>query len=230
MNWLLAIITFLFAIGPAVVNATQYRFPDLYSVSAIQEEMFSISARTTLIVADILVIVVTVYSTWKGGSRRLGISGRLSLADILLYNGIKYFIVLLGLNIAAVVMAHLTVTSGGQSYITPVSEPLTAIFICHFLIDLQSANRGSMALEEGSPESVELADQGGTLRFASRMIGSLGGSARPEWDDADADDISGTYEEGWADSGDGSSRIEGTSPTGDGVEEKGGNSEVHCNA
>ncbi|KAI0640673.1 hypothetical protein C8Q79DRAFT_930345 [Trametes meyenii] len=256
MNWILAAITFLFAMGPAAVNAarivwpqTQFRFSDLEvgAISALQNEILSIAARTTLMIADVLVIVVTIYSTWKTGSRRIGgVTGRLTLADILLYNGssksrltgdtstgIKYFVVLLGLNIATVVMAHLTFTDGGESYITPISEPLTAIFICHFLIDLQSANRGSMALDSGSPESTELVDQGGTLRFASRMIGSLGGSARIEWDEVDADpdeegNSFGTSAGGHADSDDEPSGVGGTLPTGHEVEEKGGDLEKYC--
>ncbi|KAI0674558.1 hypothetical protein C8Q78DRAFT_989459 [Trametes maxima] len=146
MNWMLSAVVFLLSEAPIV----QY--------------------RTSVILADILVIVVTVAATWRQGAPRIGTS---SLGTTLLYN--------------AVVLTHLSIAIVAQqaSYITGVAEPLTAILVSRLLLDLQAANRGS------GPNSQILDSSGsanGTLKFA-RVMGSLGTSERLETGNFELDGI-----------------------------------------
>ncbi|KAI0351299.1 hypothetical protein OH77DRAFT_943762 [Trametes cingulata] len=94
-----------------------------------------------------------------------------------MYNGAAYFIALIIFNVA-----HLTLTL--LSYDTPLTQasqvntlkdPVTGILTCRLLLALQSAN--VEALNTSSP-SASSADAGAndTLRFASRLIGSIGSS------------------------------------------------------
>ncbi|KAI0675651.1 hypothetical protein C8Q78DRAFT_1005790 [Trametes maxima] len=195
MRWTLAAIVFALGSGPAIVNFTEYR----YGITGANRELCTPSlvssvSRTSLIVSDILVIIVTIVGTWRRGSVHIGRPGKSSLGDVLLYNGAR---VLLILNILQVVLTHLSLGTVSQqaSYITTISEPLTAIFISRFLIDLQAANRSSAELGThtfGSlPPGIDT-DGGadaGTLRFASRVIGPLGASTR--LDDESAASVSG---------------------------------------
>ncbi|KAI0689844.1 hypothetical protein C8T65DRAFT_746004 [Cerioporus squamosus] len=107
----------------------------------------SILARASLIVADAILIVVT----WMKLSRRGGATES-SFVHVVLRDGTIYFICLLILN-----TLHLSFTVA--SIATPVfslrpvsnvivfSEPLTAILISRFMLNLQSVNRKALQLE-----------------------------------------------------------------------------------
>ncbi|KAI0675654.1 hypothetical protein C8Q78DRAFT_1005807 [Trametes maxima] len=195
-NWFLATATFLLALGPAAVNLTRYGF-DLTGANLLtlgcktsndatmlQGNILSAVSRTSLILSDTLVIGVTVAMTWRRGATLAWQGVGTSLSDLLLNHGIKYYAVLLCLNILQVVLTHLDIGTVSQqaSYISTVSEPLTAIFISRFLLDLQSANQTSLELCSGAGENPLTANTDGTLRFAarSRVIGSLGASTAPD--------------------------------------------------
>ncbi|KAI0640700.1 hypothetical protein C8Q79DRAFT_435413 [Trametes meyenii] len=137
MSWTLSSIVFVLSIGPAAINFLEYGY-GLSGVNVLttgcqgfdtltrrEGEMLSIVSRTTLIAADFLVIVTTVTATWKRGTPYTLRRRQPSLGDILLYNGIKYFAVLLTLNILQVVLTHLSVGEVSQqaSYITVISDP-----------------------------------------------------------------------------------------------------------
>ncbi|KAI0640683.1 hypothetical protein C8Q79DRAFT_881028, partial [Trametes meyenii] len=166
MSYPLAALVFLLSVGPAVVNFTVFKYGITgqnvltigcqggSSVPRQPAQMYrvylvSIVSRTSLIVADILVIVITIATTRRRGTPHLGRPGKATLGDVLLYDGIKYFAVLLTLNILQVVLTHLSVSTSlpPADYLT-VREPhrLTAIFISRFLLDLQSANQATRAL------------------------------------------------------------------------------------
>ncbi|KAI0676161.1 hypothetical protein C8Q78DRAFT_1075089 [Trametes maxima] len=190
LNYPLAVLVFLLSVGPAVVNFTVFHYGITgQNVLTIGCQGGSSVPRqpaqmTSLIAADILVIVITIATTRRRGTPHLGRPGKATLGDVLLYDGIKYFAVLLTLNILQVVLTHLSIKIISQqgSYIAQISDPLTAIFISRFLLDLQSANQASRALGTqtlGSFPVGSMPAQEGTLRFTSRVIGSLGGSAQP---------------------------------------------------
>ncbi|KAI0759536.1 hypothetical protein BD413DRAFT_617711 [Trametes elegans] len=224
MNWPLAGIVFLLSVGPSAVNFAQFALgirgenvltlgcqgitapPPTHADSIMSVLSSCLSNRTdlltspqttTLILADIMVIGVTVAKTWRGSSLRIDKGGVSSLGDVLLYNGIKYFAVLLCLNISQVILTHLSIDVVSQqgSYIVIISDPLTAIFICRFLLDLQSANQTSLQLGTQRTERDADADPDGTLVFAShRVIGTIGGSTRPDWGSGGACEAAGSAE------------------------------------
>ncbi|KAI0642053.1 hypothetical protein C8Q79DRAFT_1013933 [Trametes meyenii] len=86
-------------------------------------------------------------------------------------------IVLFVLNLASVVLTHLSVGEISQraSYITLFSEPLTAIFISRFLLDLQLASRGSTEVDTHTLNPSP--DVEGSLRFAAAI--ATFGAAEP---------------------------------------------------
>ncbi|KAI0676146.1 hypothetical protein C8Q78DRAFT_957978, partial [Trametes maxima] len=155
----------------------------------------SIVSRTTLIAADFLVIVTTVIATWKRGTPYTLRRRQPSLGDILLYNGMHLH-VLLTLNVLQVVLTHLSVSSvpfGSliraeaewastrmQTLIPRRAHSLTAIFVYRFLLDLQAANHASAGMGSHTYESFANDE---SLRFTTRLFGSLGGSTRrdSEW-------------------------------------------------
>ncbi|RDX53735.1 hypothetical protein OH76DRAFT_1479520 [Lentinus brumalis] len=126
-----------------------------------------IISRVPLIVADILLI----YITWtKLGSR---VHTRLSLSDILLRDGIKYFVVLFILNVLHLVLSVTAVAGDLEgSYVTEFTAPITAILISRFLLELQEANQMAVQLDHGGSSR----DPYDTPSF----ISSLGGFINPD--------------------------------------------------
>ncbi|KAI0675622.1 hypothetical protein C8Q78DRAFT_1074627 [Trametes maxima] len=149
-------------------------------------------SRTSLAIADVLVIVVTVATTWRRGFGQLERSGKASLKEVLLYNDSEKwsapiqddssnqaYSVLFVLNLASVVLTHLSIGEISQraSYITLFSEPLTAMFISRFLLDLQSANRESTEVDTHAHNP--LSNVEGSLRFAA-TIETFGATERSD--------------------------------------------------
>ncbi|KAI0650149.1 hypothetical protein C8Q79DRAFT_369290 [Trametes meyenii] len=130
-----------------------------------------------------MVVAVTISTTWKRITLHTGRRGS-SLGDVLFRDGIKYFVVLLSLNMTQVILTLLSIKPGsrGESYIPILSEPLTAIFISRFLLDLQSANQASRKLGSRTLESLpNLPSSDETPTFAARIIGSIGASTGPDF-------------------------------------------------
>ncbi|KAI0640675.1 hypothetical protein C8Q79DRAFT_1014901 [Trametes meyenii] len=185
-NWVLSSTVFILSLGPVAVNLTVYGYglrgqnAPLYGCQGLDgATVVEVSAvsRTGLILAETLVIVVTLAQAWNGlfrFDRRTAIS---SLTTVLIYDGTKYYVVLLILNISEVIMVHFSNTPilPGVSYITQISEPLTAIFISRFLLDLQAANQATRELNSRwSPGvSIPIEDNPATLVFASLTAGSV---------------------------------------------------------
>ncbi|KAI0640733.1 hypothetical protein C8Q79DRAFT_437314 [Trametes meyenii] len=175
----------------------------------------SIVSRVTLILSDILVVVVTLVATWrKGGRARIarGTSPSSPLGDIMLYNGLKYFVMLLILNILVMVLSRISTSFQAAEYILALLEPLTAVTISRFLLDLQAANQSSKELGSGTHTSIPEAEQSDTLQFAPRVLGSLGAATGPGLESADEsiyfddgmdDSADSTAQEGVRDDGDG---------------------------
>ncbi|KAL1938190.1 hypothetical protein VTO73DRAFT_11834 [Trametes versicolor] len=90
------------------------------------------------------------------------------------------------------------------SLVAVLTDPLTAVLTCRFLLALQSANQ--QALRQGSQATGEDDQRGGgsTLQFASRVVGSMAASipARHEFDEFENEES----EEGVPDAGDGQGR------------------------
>ncbi|KAH9851988.1 hypothetical protein C2E23DRAFT_828545 [Lenzites betulinus] len=182
MNWPLAILVFLLGIAPVATNFAQYGFnltgvndpitgcQAQLSITRVQVEM------TCLILADTIAVVVTVVQTRKAVG--VSSSGR-SLGHVLLYDvgavittdaissALLCFSILdLALSVIALITPHHSGT-----YVTALTDPLTAILVSRFLLDLQAAN----TLSVGSNSRDALDGEEGTLIFAG-VIGSLGAS------------------------------------------------------
>ncbi|RDX45260.1 hypothetical protein OH76DRAFT_1408220 [Lentinus brumalis] len=138
--------------------------------------VFAVTARGTLIAADAILIVVT----WVKLSRRGGGGGG-SFVHVVLRDGTVYFICLLILN-----TLHLTFTvaSIATPVIRPVSnviafsEPLTAILIYRFMLNLQAVNRTALQLDApaGPGGATSSGSCGGGSLVFERVVGSLGSS------------------------------------------------------
>ncbi|KAI0722609.1 hypothetical protein C8Q76DRAFT_782827 [Earliella scabrosa] len=158
-------------------------------------KMRFIVARSTAMAADLLVLAITWKATFKAsreGIRALG-GQRTSLSTVLFKNGVIYFMTLLIINILHLSFTLLSigssnlVISGNASSMIFFVEPLTAILVSRFLIDLQEANNAM--LDQGSLASM------GSLAF-NRFVGSLGSSLpAPLEDFTSASEPTGIHED-----------------------------------
>ncbi|KAI0630446.1 hypothetical protein C8Q77DRAFT_1230977 [Trametes polyzona] len=166
LNWTFGGIVFAFAVVPFAANVwimslgvTGSNFPVVGcgggSNSTRQDTLIAVPlSRSCAIVADILIIIATWRYAIKGGlfRRELRAVTASTLANVLLYNGTIYFL-------------------------------LTAILIGRYLIALQAANQKTLGSDDASLPPSIVADHGGrveTLRFASRVVGSLGATLEVE--------------------------------------------------
>ncbi|RPD81464.1 hypothetical protein L226DRAFT_608689 [Lentinus tigrinus ALCF2SS1-7] len=151
--------------------------------------MFVSLARAGLILADFILIVLTWVTLAIGPARphlHLGDNSRRSLAAIMLWNGLMYFVILFILN---VLHLSFTLTSifgiDEPSNITLFTDPVTSILTWHFLLDLQEANQRDLKLDSEDPMHTSMSITG-SLNFA-RVMGSIGSIVVPGADDLDDD-------------------------------------------
>ncbi|KAI0364556.1 hypothetical protein BV20DRAFT_983129 [Pilatotrama ljubarskyi] len=221
MRWSIALLVFVLSLAPAGAGFVVYGFHLTGSnllttgcqgesnVSQRQNVILVTVSRCGLILADIIVLLVTVVSTWKRGTPHLQGTAKRTLGDVLLYDGVIYFgyadspissvrttrLTPRTLTLAAGT-AQITTPYHSASYITVLSDPLTAVLVYRFLLDLQAANLASIGAGSSAPPSLPTmsnADANGTLVFASRVIGPLGGSLVAT---SEEDDISDWHSEG----------------------------------
>ncbi|KAI0649216.1 hypothetical protein C8Q79DRAFT_499452 [Trametes meyenii] len=140
---------------------------------------FSAVSRTSLIVADAIVIVVTIMRTWKKSTGLVKISRIASFRDILLYNGIKYFIVLCCLNMLSVVLTRLSIfgeISQEGSYVTILSEPYARHLSSRRLLDCATLSLMFMGQLDGySHLPVPPRPPSGETRYRIRVSPGCGG-------------------------------------------------------
>ncbi|KAI0696558.1 hypothetical protein C8T65DRAFT_32373 [Cerioporus squamosus] len=164
-----------------------------------------IISRSCLIAADVILILITWISLWK---RVVYVSGkltRLSFTKVLLRDGTVYFIIILTMNILHLAFSLPSVShspsSRNFSQITVFTEPITAILVSRFLIDLQEANRRPTMIASDDPLhfSTGVSSNIGSLRFAS-VVTSLGASfSGPGASGIESESDKGTYQEGLGD-------------------------------
>ncbi|KAL1938182.1 hypothetical protein VTO73DRAFT_11826 [Trametes versicolor] len=184
MNWPLAVVVFVLALAPLGMNLLDGI--DLLVVGVIV-------SRASLIVADMLVVIVT-WMSWRKGMSH-AVAGMVpTLSNILMYNGTIYFLVVVICNAVHLTLTVISITTPltQVSEATALTDPLTAILICRFLLALQHANRATVDGNTVSASYFGGEDAGGqdTLRFASVVIGSIGesldGTDRESLEDDDA--------------------------------------------
>ncbi|KAJ8463765.1 hypothetical protein ONZ51_g10034 [Trametes cubensis] len=188
-NWVLAMLVLLLSAVPLGVNFSQYHWLVVYNDPMLgcgksstvtletakkREFSLTIASRTCLMVADIIVLVVTWMSTLA--TLRLtdmALKGKPTFARMLLRDGTIYFSILLVLNTLHLTFTMLSITSDALSpvsYFTTFTEPITAVLVSRFLLNLQEVNQYN---HRSAPASLT---QSITLDFASRVVGSLGSS------------------------------------------------------
>ncbi|KAI0765606.1 hypothetical protein BD413DRAFT_637622 [Trametes elegans] len=180
MNWPLAVVTFCLGSVPFAINAwtmalgiTGMNAPVLGCVGGDSLVSGVAAGRSCLIASDIMVLVVTLWSTVRNGRLRTNIGAKPSLANVLIFNGGT----LVTLNIIHLTLTLISIVDSLDpiSEVTILTDPITAILVCRFLLALQSADQE--ALDQGSSSTPSRADnEGETLRFASRVVGSIGGT------------------------------------------------------
>ncbi|RPD73047.1 hypothetical protein L226DRAFT_572502 [Lentinus tigrinus ALCF2SS1-7] len=214
-HWPLAILVFLLAAMPFMINcytytflkslndpvfgceATRYISPSLtkasvpplspyaycsrLTMSTANPFAFALNAdpavtivsRTCLMASDVLVIITTWAATRNtvnlhGPNRGIGHT----FAGTLLRDGTVYFVVLLVLNALHLTFTMLPIVDASLapvSYITLFTEPITAVLVSRFMLNLQAVNR--RAINGDSQRTLTL--QIGSVNF-ERVIGSLG--------------------------------------------------------
>ncbi|KAI0738626.1 hypothetical protein C8Q80DRAFT_1275598 [Daedaleopsis nitida] len=135
---------------------------------------FAVKCYMLTSTADIILIFVTWYNLPRRGIPRMFRQGPLSFANVVLFDGTVYFLVLLVLN-----TLHMVFTFTGTSEFTYFTEPMTAVLVSRFLLDLQEINQRSvkaalgMEVDSVPQLSSTTVSQWQSIDFA-RVVGSLG--------------------------------------------------------
>ncbi|KAI0740414.1 hypothetical protein C8Q76DRAFT_192384 [Earliella scabrosa] len=146
-----------------------------YDTTSVEVQIgFVTASKASLILADIIVIAVT----WvKLGRRTRGLSGKHSLMHILLRDGTIYFICLLTLNTLDLTLSELSIAGNSPytiSYLVLFTEPLTAVLVSRFMLNLQAVDQRSRNYSS-TPHNMESQTVTGSLLF-ERIVGSLSSS------------------------------------------------------
>ncbi|KAH9893630.1 hypothetical protein C8Q73DRAFT_666292 [Cubamyces lactineus] len=201
MNWKLAVPIFILACGPFVINLWTLigvgtfgvNVPLVGCIGSTNQTDFEARlgvcvSRSCAILADVLVIAATWWYTARGGTFRttIRVGGfRQPLARVMVLHGMIYFLAHLILNALHLILTLLSDFAPVQpiSLVTLFTDPLSAMLICRFLLALQSAH---MQTTSSDPSNLTLNDnwqhgtdtglEVGTLRFATVVVGPMGGS------------------------------------------------------
>ncbi|KAI1791541.1 hypothetical protein LXA43DRAFT_1061301 [Ganoderma leucocontextum] len=176
-----AVILYLSVLPPA--GSPWSRHADIKSTVVIMDRVSTILADTLLIAITWKLLPdsgIVNYNNTRGDTTKIK-----GLASIMLRNGIMYFVVLSILNILHLVLTQVSVvvSTGGLSYISAFTPPLSSILVSHFLLDLQEAHqRKAVGLAaSGDDSDPSDASQGLSIRsinFAN-ALGSLGATIDP---------------------------------------------------
>ncbi|PIL30350.1 hypothetical protein GSI_07535 [Ganoderma sinense ZZ0214-1] len=183
-NWFVALIVFLLSMAPVAVNFADFRWSTI-SIDPVwgcgqdvAESPALSTSRTSLIASDLVVIVVTWLATYKTTrlARVAGHKSRMTLSVLLLRDGMIYFIVLLAMNVMHLAFSTssvlINVGNGNVSDIIQVIEPINAILVWRFMLNLQETR---WRTEEDLTTIVGSQQHTSTL-FFDRVIGSIGDS------------------------------------------------------
>ncbi|KAI0794601.1 hypothetical protein C8Q74DRAFT_1249696 [Fomes fomentarius] len=178
-RYVLSTLVFLLSIVPVALNLTDfYGLTTTTVTSGVCESAdritpkeikgFTIASRGSLILAD-LILIVTTYVMLSRNTTSLSVD---SFAGVLVRDGTLYFICLLIINILHLTFTILSIaeTAESTSFAIIYSEPLTAILISRFLLNLQAVNHQALHLDSLSDRSIS---QNHTLVF-EHVVGSLG--------------------------------------------------------
>ncbi|TFK87320.1 hypothetical protein K466DRAFT_565440 [Polyporus arcularius HHB13444] len=145
-------------------------------ITAEEAKKLTILVRTCLMTSDVCLTIITWVGIPRYGGNVEAIRAS-SLSNILMRNGLIYFAVLFVLNslhLAFTLISFVRAYSP-TSYLTIFTEPITAVLVSRFLLDLQAASRKTVRMDPEDPLYISTVSLADTLTFA-RVIGSLGES------------------------------------------------------
>ncbi|KAI0354663.1 hypothetical protein OH77DRAFT_1521558 [Trametes cingulata] len=164
-NWCIAVLIFLLALVPLGINIADYPFrhsvnDPIVGCAAYLDQSPTLSERTARL---------HIWSTLSSIS---------TFTTTLLRDGTLYFFVLFTLN-----CPHLAFTTASFandalvsiSYVTIFTDPITAVLLNRFLMNLQEVNRSTVVGVDGSSAIMSSSPANTDLNFA-RFLGSLGNS------------------------------------------------------
>ncbi|RPD78572.1 hypothetical protein L226DRAFT_610463 [Lentinus tigrinus ALCF2SS1-7] len=195
-RWYWGALIFVLALSPVAVNLTDliiYTFGAAWPVIGCYmatrpmktwiHTLVLVLSRAPLITADILLIIITLRTLRYGSGAFLNavrVRKRRSLSDVMLWNGMLYFVAITILNILVLVLnVGGTETSGVAGWVGAFAPPLNTILISRFLLDLQEANSQDVGLAgDDTYLFTESIVSVGTLNFP-RVFGSIGSTIDP---------------------------------------------------
>ncbi|KAH9847861.1 hypothetical protein C2E23DRAFT_942275, partial [Lenzites betulinus] len=142
-----------------------------------------ILSRGCLIIADMLAVVVT----WASWRKTRGVSSAVlrtsvpTLSNVLIYNGQSSSHLVVVCNVLHLTLTLISIATPYEetSVVTSLTDPLTTILVCRFLLDLQRANQAMLGRSSMGPQLMSGDSEGPsgprqhTLRFASSVMGSI---------------------------------------------------------
>ncbi|KAI0763840.1 hypothetical protein BD413DRAFT_642322 [Trametes elegans] len=222
-DWAIATVVFLLSMVPFGINLSQYHWlvvgndPDLGCTKMSTITLDVARRYVTHIRLDVTSECNLMDTRVRSNDRisnvfncigrdcpaRIVMKGRPSFIRMLVRDGTVYFSILLLLNALHLIFTMLSITAdplSPVSYFTTFTEPITAVLVSRFLIDLQQVNQ---YYQRSTPDSVLTGSIPMSLDF-TRVIGSLGSSVDPsrDWGESSSGvtDIFTDDECGWEES------------------------------
>ncbi|KAI0364546.1 hypothetical protein BV20DRAFT_955979, partial [Pilatotrama ljubarskyi] len=188
-RWPVAMVVLLLSLIPVAINLYLYS-----TFTSLNDPIFglTITSRTSLMAADSIVILVTISATHAARRPEQGFYRRPSFAKTLLRDGhvdysiwsLRTLLILNALHLTFTMLPLSDDSLSAVSFVTLFTEPITAVLISRFLLNLQAVNRSTAELES----TLHI----GTLDFG-RVVGSLGSSLSPSASKDDLDIMDGEY-------------------------------------
>ncbi|THG96397.1 hypothetical protein EW026_g5432 [Hermanssonia centrifuga] len=116
-------------------------FNDVFYVAQFLVSGLELSVRLSMIAADILVLVLTWMKTYRNYKEATRVGLQAKVSSLLLRDGTTYFIALLLMNIAQVVLKTLPSLGGDSPIGISVISTLNPILISRFLLNLREAGQ-----------------------------------------------------------------------------------------
>ncbi|KAI0704473.1 hypothetical protein C8T65DRAFT_741037 [Cerioporus squamosus] len=186
-SWWFSTAVFVLSLGPAAVNIAQYVVgwsgvvSPIRGCSGLWWDSSTEYLLAPLVIADFLLIVATWRTLRPGAEPILKTLSRRSIVAAMWWNGTIYFVVLFVLNVLHLSFTLASVFDDGTapSNITTLSDPLTAVLISHFLLDLQEVSQRDVQLDTHDVGTASTDSSTMTLNFA-RAVGSIATTLRTD--------------------------------------------------
>ncbi|RPD73018.1 hypothetical protein L226DRAFT_536849 [Lentinus tigrinus ALCF2SS1-7] len=194
LRWWLGMLVLFLSSVPIGINFTSYHWlsstvtmlPRPQCIDEVIQPLqldrdLTIISRTSFIVADLVVLGVTWHGTYR--TVQLGNELKHTYSGTLLRDGMSgttYFLALTVLNVLHLLLSMLSIDVldlSSLSMVTIFTEPIASILVSRFLLDLQEVHQYRV-----DPQLSSMSVGQGSLRFATRVIGSLGESLPPPGD------------------------------------------------